>query len=88
VKRAVSGGVLGDIGAPQPIWGIGDEVAPDLVVAHRRRRTMAALFSAVTNPSDTGVSRQPGDRLQPHRSRARAWLADRARTTGPLGSWQ
>ncbi len=65
VDLALGGGVLGDVGDPQPIGTFGDESALHQVLMHRRRRVGTAVFAPVTDPGQPAGAHQPGHPLAP-----------------------
>jgi hypothetical protein len=60
VEGAVAGGVLGDVGAPQPVGGVGDEPTVHQVVVDRRGWPVAALLAAMAQAGDACFAHQPG----------------------------
>jgi hypothetical protein len=67
VDLALGGGVLGDVGDPQPVRGVGDEPALHQVGVHGRRRAGPVPFAPVTDPGQARAAHQPGDPLAPAR---------------------
>ena len=63
VDLALAGGVLGDVGDPQPVGALGDEAALHQILVHRRRRTRSAMLAPVTDAGQAGGAHQPGHPL-------------------------
>lgn len=61
VHLPLTGGVLGDVGAPQPVRGISGEPALHQVLVHRRQRSRPVTFAAGADPGQPGQAHQPGD---------------------------
>jgi hypothetical protein len=68
VDLALGGGVLGDVGDPQPIRRIGDKPALHQIVVHRRRRPGSAVFASVTDTVRPAARISRATRLRPHAS--------------------
>ena len=62
VDLPLAGRVLGDVGQPQPVRGVGDEATTHEVVMHRGRRTSMLPVPAV-DPVQSGSPHQPRDAL-------------------------
>lgn len=70
IDLALSGGVLGGVGAPQPVRAVGDEPALKQVVVRGRVWPATAGLAGSADAADLGVAHQPGDPLacngEPH----------------------
>lgn len=64
VDLALTGGVFGDVGAPQPVRRVGNEPPPDKVVM-RGRQPFPAALAAVTDTDQPSAAHQSGDPLAP-----------------------
>jgi hypothetical protein len=61
VQLALAGGVLGDVGQPQPVRGVGCELSLDQVVVHRRSWFAARAALAGVVAEDPLLRAQPVD---------------------------
>jgi len=55
--------VLSDVGAPQPLRGVGDEVALHQIVVHGRVRAAPAGLARSADAAQAGLAHQPGHAL-------------------------
>jgi hypothetical protein len=66
VHLSLSGGMLGNVGQPQPVWPGDGELPVDQVFRGGRRR-LAAAVSAPVEALQAGLAHEPGDPLVVHR---------------------
>ncbi len=66
VDPPVAGAVLGDVGEPHPVGGVGGEDATHQVLVRRRCRPVAAL-TGVAHPPQGCLAHQAGDAFAPAR---------------------